>query len=261
MIKIRLRPLVSKNVLKMISAKRSAILPLRIAEAVPFANGDPTMAADRLPRSSVGLLKPRDYERRFRLELAVRHVVIRQRDIKRILFRDKRDWNVIPARARLRVVRAAVIRRPIKIPRTLIVRHRIVSTGFFPHPKYGGDNIHFPRVSLDRRAGTGRDKDLRFHFQQRLLPQLHRVFREIRRRRVGRSGLFVPEDFRGASNCKTETNREKSLHAGRPVSIRFPALRQGKSSGLKDSQDWPNSRFRPPIEQKSCCTRTDRFAL
>src|SRR5207249_7471536 len=48
-------------------------------------------------------------------------------------------------------------------------------------------------------------------------------------RRVGRSGLFVPEDFRGASNCKTETNRQKSLHADRVSSIRLLALRQGES--------------------------------
>src|SRR5262249_48892024 len=46
--------------------------------------------------------------------------------------------------------------------------------------------------------------------------------REIRGRRVGRSGLFIPEDFRGASNCNTETNREKSLHADRRVSYRIP---------------------------------------
>src|SRR5262245_56211318 len=217
MIKIRLGTLIAENILKMVRAKRPTILPLRVTEAVAFANGDPAVAADRLARPGVGLLKPRDHQRCFWFELTVRDVVIRQREVERILPRYERDWNVIPARARVRDVCAAVIRCPIKIPRTLVVRHRIVSAGLFPHPKYGGDNIHFPRIPLDRRAGTGRDKDLRFHFQQRLLPQLHRVFREIRRSRVGRSGLFVPEDFRGASNCKTETNREKSLHADRCV--------------------------------------------
>src|SRR5678815_1627962 len=77
MVQIRLRALIAEDVLKMICAKRAAILPLRVAEAIPFANGNPTMAADRLPRPGVGLLEPRDNQRRFGLELAVRDVVIR----------------------------------------------------------------------------------------------------------------------------------------------------------------------------------------
>src|SRR6476469_9757153 len=222
MIKIRLRALVAEDVLEMVRAKRAAILPLRIAKAIPFANGNPTIAADRLPRPSVGLLEPRDYQRRFRLELAMRDVVIRQRDVEWILPRDECNWNVIPARARLRVVRAAVIRCPIEVPRSLEVRHRIVSAGLFPHPEDRRDNIHFPRVPLDRRAGDGRDKNLRFHFDQRLLPKLHCVLGEIPRRRVGRSGLFVPEDFRGTSNRQTKTSRKKSPHYKRAFFYPIP---------------------------------------
>ena len=85
MVEIRLRAFVAEDVLKMVCAKRAAILPLRVAEAIPFANGDPTMAADRLPRPGVGLLKPWDHQRRFRFELAVRDIVIRQREVERIL--------------------------------------------------------------------------------------------------------------------------------------------------------------------------------
>src|SRR5262252_6149015 len=103
----------------MVRPNRLTILPLRVADAIPFANGDPTMATDRLPRPGVGLLKPRDHKRRFRLKLAVRHIVIRQREVERILPRDEGYWDVIPARARLRVIGAAVIGCPIKIPRTL----------------------------------------------------------------------------------------------------------------------------------------------
>ena len=77
MIKIRFRPLVSEDVLKMVCAKRAAILPLRVADAIALANGDPAITADRLPRPGVGLLEPRDHERRFRLKLAMRHIVIR----------------------------------------------------------------------------------------------------------------------------------------------------------------------------------------
>src|SRR4029079_129940 len=110
------------------------------------------------------------------------------------------------------VIRAPVIRCPVQIPRTLEVRHGIVSAGLLSYPEHSGNNVHFPRVTLDRWAGAGRDKDLRFHFKQRLLPELHCVLREISRRGVGRSGLFVPEDFRGATNRQTETNHEKSPH-------------------------------------------------
>src|SRR5947199_7527655 len=104
MVQIRLRTLIPENVLEMIGAKRAAILPLRVTEAISLANGNPTVAADRLSRAGVRLLEPRDHQRRFRLKLAVRHVVIRQGDVKGILPRDERDWDVIPARARLRVV-------------------------------------------------------------------------------------------------------------------------------------------------------------
>src|SRR6478735_10363412 len=103
----------------MVGAKRPTILPLRVAEAIPFADGNPTIAADRLSRSGVGLLEPRDHQRRFWLELAVRHIVVRQRDVEGILPRDERDWNIIPARAWLRVICAPVIRCPVQIPRTL----------------------------------------------------------------------------------------------------------------------------------------------
>src|SRR4029450_2883284 len=170
MVQIRLRPLGSEDVLKMVRGKGTAILPLRVAEAIPFANGDPSMAADRLPGPGIGLLEPGDHQRRFGLELAVRDVVIRQREVERILPRDKRDWNIIPARAWLRVVRAAVIRCPIKIPRHLVVRPRIASPPFPTHPEHRRYDIHFPRIPLDRRAGAGRDEDLWFHLEHRLLP-------------------------------------------------------------------------------------------
>src|SRR5215213_7242621 len=100
----------------MICAKRAAILPLSIANAVALANRDPAVTADRLSRSGVGLLEPGDHERRFRLKLPMRHIVIWQRDIERILLRNKGYWNVIAACARLRVVRTSVIRCPIKVP-------------------------------------------------------------------------------------------------------------------------------------------------
>src|SRR6266702_6178696 len=109
MIKIGLRPLVPEDVLKMIGAEWPAIFPLRIADAIALANGDPAMTAHRLPLAGVGLLKPRNHQRRFRLELAMRNVVVRKSEVEWILPRDKGYWDVIAARARLLVVRPAVI--------------------------------------------------------------------------------------------------------------------------------------------------------
>src|SRR5947207_13741695 len=135
MVQIRLRALGAKNILEMVGAKRAAICPFRVAAPIPLANGNPTRSAARLPRPGVGLLEPRNNQRRFRLELPMRDIVIGQREVERILPRDKRDWNVIPARTRVRVVRAAVIRCPIKIPRTPVVRYRLFSADLFPHPE------------------------------------------------------------------------------------------------------------------------------
>src|SRR5258708_25264368 len=126
----------------MVRAKRPTILPLRVANAVALANRDPTITADRLSRSGVGLLEPGDHEWRFRLKLPMRHIVIWQRDVERILPRVEGYWNVIPARARVRAVRAAVIRCPIKIPTALVVRHRIISARRFTHPRHRRSDIH-----------------------------------------------------------------------------------------------------------------------
>ena len=104
MVKIRLRTLIAENVLKMVGAKRPAIFPLREADAVAFANGDPAVATDRLSRPAVGLLEPRDHQRRFRFELAMRDIVIRQREVEWILPRNERHGDIIPPRARVRVV-------------------------------------------------------------------------------------------------------------------------------------------------------------
>src|SRR4029434_2240146 len=109
MVKVRLRSLIAENVLKMVCPKRTAILPLCIAKTIALANGNPTMAAHRLPRSGVGLLKPRDHQRRFRLELAMRNVVIRQREVEWILPRHEGYRNVIAPRGR--IISPAITRR------------------------------------------------------------------------------------------------------------------------------------------------------
>ena len=128
----------------------------------------------------------------------MRHIVVRQRKVKRVLLRNKSYWNVIPACARIRAIVSTVIRRPVKVPSTPVVGNRIVGSGLFSNPKDGRHDVRFPGVTLDRRMGTGWNKDLRLHLEQCLLPQFHRVLGEVCRGRVWGSGLFV--GFNGASN-------------------------------------------------------------
>src|SRR5437660_6065148 len=104
MVKIRLRPLIPEHILKMIGPERPAIFPLGIANAIALTNGDPAITAYRLALTRVGLLKPWNHQRRFRLELAMRNVVVRESEVEWIMFRGKGYWDVIPARARLPVV-------------------------------------------------------------------------------------------------------------------------------------------------------------
>ena len=140
-------------------------------------------------------------------------VVVRQRNVEGILFWNKGDRDVIASRARVWAIRSAIIRRPVVIPCAFVVRHRVVSRGILSDPKHRGHDVHFPRVMLHARTGTGRDKNLRFDLKQGLFPQPHRVLGKICRRCIWGGRLFVPEDFRGASNNQTETDHEKSFHA------------------------------------------------
>src|SRR5437588_12089273 len=98
MIKIWLGTFVSEDILKMVSAKRAAVLPLRITSAIAFTNSQPTVPAYRLPLPCIRLLEPRNHQRRFRFELAMRDIVVRQRTIKGILSRYVRDRKIIAPR-------------------------------------------------------------------------------------------------------------------------------------------------------------------
>src|SRR6266542_1106141 len=179
----------------MISAKRAAILPLCITSAIAFANGDPAVPAHRLSLARISLFEPGDNQRRFRLELAMRHIVIGKRIVEGILLRNKSDWTAIPPCAWIRIIGSAVIRRPIKVPGAPVVVDWVIASGLFSNPKHGRHDVCLPRVTLDCRAGAGGDKNLRLHLEQCLLPQFHRVLGEIRRRRIWGSGLLVPERF------------------------------------------------------------------
>src|SRR5262249_50701003 len=134
--------------------------------------------------------EPWDHEWRFRFELAMRHVVVRQRTIEGILSRNESDRNVAASRGSFRIIEAAVIRLPIQIPGTAKVRDWIIASGLFADPEDRRHNVCFPGITLHRWPGTCRHEYLRLHFEQRLLAQLHRVLGKIRSRRVWRARLF-----------------------------------------------------------------------
>src|SRR5256885_16731513 len=60
MIKIRLWPLIAKDVLKMVGAKWATIFPLSITGAIAFTNGDPMVPAYRLSLPCIRLFEPRN---------------------------------------------------------------------------------------------------------------------------------------------------------------------------------------------------------
>src|SRR5438552_9958262 len=115
------------NVLVMSSAKCAAISSLRIASPVAFSDRDPAISTHRLARRRVDLFKPRDDQRWFWFELTVGDVVIRQRAVEWILVRYEGYGNIIASRRGIRCIEAAIISRPIEIPRASVIRHRVVS--------------------------------------------------------------------------------------------------------------------------------------
>jgi hypothetical protein len=141
---VRRRPLILKNVLEMIGAKRAAIFPLGVADSIPLANGDPAILAHRLTRLRIDLFEPRDDSRRFRLELPLLNIVIWQRAVKRILTRNERDRDVIMPSCRLRIVHSAKVLQPILVPNALVLWRRFFRRLFFTDPKNCCDDVCFP---------------------------------------------------------------------------------------------------------------------
>src|ERR1043166_1927190 len=110
------------------------------------------MLAHRLTRARVGLFEPWNYQWRFRFELAVADIVIRQRKIKWILSRSKSDRNVVTTRRCIGIVIATIVGLPIEIPAALEIWNRIIAAGLLPNPEHCCNNVCFPGEPLSRRA-------------------------------------------------------------------------------------------------------------
>ena len=133
---------------EVIGAKRAAIFPLRVADSIPLAYGDPAILAHRLTRLRMDLLEPRDDSPRLRLEPPLVNIVVWQRTVKRILIWHERNRDVIMPGCRLRDVYSAKALQPILVPNALVLWRRFSRNLFFADPKnYCGDG-RFPGKNI-----------------------------------------------------------------------------------------------------------------
>ena len=186
---------VAKNVLPMISPERPGVFPLRVSDAITFANCNPTILAraDRGPL--IGVLEPRNHLRRFRSMAIRRLVIVGQCTIKRILSRREIRGNVTRAVRPIRIIESTITASPILVPGTRTIRHRIVSTRLLADPENRRHNFLFPRITFSmargrvlparRKCGHGLQKRKRIVRRAiRFLGHLFLFRQNFRRRRV-----------------------------------------------------------------------------
>src|SRR5436190_4337871 len=154
---------VAKNVLPVIGAERPGIFPLRVNDAITFANCNPTILARAYRGPLIGVLEPRNHMRRFRSMPIRRLVVVGQCTIKWILARPEVRWNVTRAVSPIRIIESAVAASPVLVPRTRTIRDRIISTRLLADPENRCHNFLFPRItfSMVRRILPARRKRAR----------------------------------------------------------------------------------------------------
>src|SRR4051794_41187793 len=136
----------------MIRAKRPRVLPLRVRDTVSVTDRNPAPFAGRNGRPLVSFLEPRNDVRCLRPMSLARLVVVRQRDVKRILSRSERGRNVAAPIAFVGIVESAVVLRPIFVPRTGLVRHGIVRRRLLPNPEDRRDDLLLPRILISDRS-------------------------------------------------------------------------------------------------------------
>src|SRR5438046_10410573 len=100
----------------MIGAERSRVFPLRIRDAIAFADRDPSVFASRYGRSLVRFSKPRNNARRFGSMAFPRFIVVGKGAVKRVEPWREIYRNVIAATSRIRFVDPTVILCPLLVP-------------------------------------------------------------------------------------------------------------------------------------------------
>jgi len=118
----------------MVTLEGSHIFPLSVADAPSMSDRHPAPFANRLAVPDKALFEPRDHQSSLRPRVAIIHVIIRQRHVKRVASGDKAGWNEI--RSIYRIILAPVVGNPIQVPGTNDIRNRIGFAGLLPDPKH-----------------------------------------------------------------------------------------------------------------------------
>jgi len=179
------RAFVAEDILIVVGAEGTAVLPLGIGDTGASPNGEPAPLAHRLAGFFKSLAEPWDHLVGFGFGGAHGDIIVRQGDIEGVLTRNEILREHIAAHGGIRIVVSAEIFVPVFVPRTLAVRHRIIARRLFAHPENGRDDVEFPRVAAGGNSGLGGD-DRRLDFLDRSFAQGHGELFKIRRAR-GRS--------------------------------------------------------------------------
>ena len=134
-------PFITENVLPVVGSEWSGIFPLRVGHLVPLANCNPPAFAGRYAWALISIFEPRNHSGSFGTMPRFGFVVIRQCAIKRILLGREfcRDKSV--SLRPVRIIESAITFRPIRIPRTGSIRHRIVRGRVFTDPENRRHNL------------------------------------------------------------------------------------------------------------------------
>src|SRR4051794_6413086 len=77
-----------------------------------------------------------------------RLIIVRKCAVKGILSWREFHRNIIAAVSRIRIIDAAVVFRPLRIPTAYAVRNRVVGSRFLANPEDRCDDVFLPRVTL-----------------------------------------------------------------------------------------------------------------
>src|SRR6266478_10124334 len=134
----------------MIGAEGASVFPLRVRDAITFANGDPSAFASRNSGTLIRFVEPWNNSRRFGSMALSCFVVVRKRAVKRIQSRREVYGSVITAMSGIRIVNPAIIFGPLRVPGAYPVRNWIFWSRFLADPKDRCYNIFLPRKTLSR---------------------------------------------------------------------------------------------------------------
>src|SRR5580700_10901731 len=91
--------------------------------------------------------------------MVIVHVIIRQGDVKRVLPRSEAGRRKI--RPSNRVILAAEMGHPVRVPRTLRIWHRIAFHSLFAYPKNSSDDFVLPGSQSVFATPDSREKVIR----------------------------------------------------------------------------------------------------